>query len=114
MFEAQYLFEGKKVFSPWMPRSGDNIIFTADLVAFDNAKLIVKVFHKKAEDEGPGTAVGNALNATVVGQSSRGVFGLRDMVRYQFEAVSTRMTAQTTDNVQFRMLDAVWFDDVGE
>ena len=34
MFQAQYLFQGQEVYSPWMPRGGDNMRVSADIIKF--------------------------------------------------------------------------------
>ena len=32
MFQAQYLFEGTEVYSPWMPRGGDHMRASVDVI----------------------------------------------------------------------------------
>jgi len=112
MFQAQYLLQGTTVYSPWMPRKGNTILFTCDLVARHEGRLEVRIFHKKEEDDGNGIQVGGTISTTAIGQTVRQAVGLFDLVRYEFKSVSTAGSPDTLDRVLFRMLSPVWFDAV--
>lgn len=112
MFQAQYLMQGTTVYSPWMPRKGDTLFFTCDLVSQESGRLEVRVFHKKHEDDGDGIQVGGAISTTTIGQTARPAAGLFDLVRYEFKSVSTAGSPDPLDRVLFRMLNPVWFDAV--
>jgi hypothetical protein len=112
VFEAQYLFEGDEVFSPWMERDGNALLFTADLVDTLKARLNVKTYHKNKEESGPGTAVGGEIQIAAAGRSTRKSTGLKELVRYHMKCTSTEVTPVRYEYVLFRMLGPVWFDDV--
>lgn len=112
MFEAQYLFGGNEVYSPWMSRGGDNMTITADLISKDTSNLEVALYEKNSEDTGDGTAhSGGTLMVTDASggtPSSKTYTGVKELVRYRIEA-----TGSGTNRVLYRMLTPVWFDAVG-
>ncbi len=110
MFQAQYLFSGASVFSPWMPRQGDDLRVTAELVDKATANLEVRVFHKNREDTTNGTDADASTTITLssVGRADAEWTGLEELVRYKF--TSTGTTA--SHYVLFRILSPVWFDAV--
>lgn len=122
MFESQYLFGGRlvdsvwirtEVYSPWMPRQGDNIVVTMQTLEHSaaTAALAVQLFHKDSEETGPGTAVsGSTATRTTAGTSEVEYAGVKEFVRYKFLCTSTAQDAE--DYVLFRMLDPVWYDSV--
>lgn len=124
MFEAQYLFGGKlvgetwvrtEVYSPWMPRGGDNVIVTLETIAhsstMNEAVLAVSLFHKNSEETGPGTAVsGSIASRTAPGIDTVSYEGVKELVRYKYACTST--VEDEDDYVLFRMLALTWFDDV--
>ena len=120
MFEGQLLIKSSTaVYSPWMPRQGDYIRATVDLIARKGTtgSLKVQLFTKNHEDPGNGTDVDSTtpteISAGSVGQSSAtwtpttGI-GLEELVRYRFETDSLG----TDEWVVFRMLAPVWWDAV--
>lgn len=110
MFEGQYLFRGNTFFSPWMPRRGDNILITCDLLAqAGTVTLDVEVHEKNTEDPGDGAVIGTALNVSATGRASKEFTGVMELVRYRFSCAGG---SAATEYVVFRMLSAVWFDDV--
>jgi hypothetical protein len=112
MFEAQYLFSGASTFSPWMRRSGDSILFTADLLALHGGRLDVRTWHKNSEDPGPGTAVGTTIQLSAAGRQTRRSSDLKELVRYRFTCTQVGGSPQSYDYVLFRMLAPVWLDTV--
>ncbi len=111
MFEAQYLFKGDVIFSPWMSRSGDNLLINVEVAALDgtDAGLDTEVYMKNSEDTGDGTLKGTALAITAVGRDSKEFLGMEELVRYKFELPTA---ATDGSRVLFRMLSPVWFDDL--
>jgi hypothetical protein len=121
MFQAQYLpapTTPTEVFSPWMPRGGDYVRITAELVAKSaTGQLVVKLFTKNSEDTSDGADVDSGtpteIELTAVGREtvewnpSTGS-GLKELVRYKFIATGEA----ATDWVIFRVLAPVWFDAV--
>lgn len=110
MYEAQYLFGGDAVYSPWMPRRGDNVRITLDLISRTggSSNLRVDVFEKNSEDVGPGTLTGVEIDTSDIGRTEREHTAMKELVRYRFTGPST-----ATDYVQFRMISVIWFDAVG-
>ncbi len=111
MFEAQRIFSSEKLFSPWMSRGGDNVIFTADVIYQSDNKpdLSVQLYEKNTEDPGDGTAITGSISGDATGRFFKELKGVKELVRYRFTLTST--TAEV-DHVLFRMLSPVWFDDV--
>lgn len=111
MFEAQYIFKGDSVFSPWMARGGDNAIFTADVAGLDGVDswLEVTAFTKNTEDPGDGTALVTGIKGDSIGRTNVEYLGLKELVRYQFQ-----VNERSGDGSRslFRMLTPVWFNDL--
>lgn len=119
MFEAQYLFGNNTVYSPWMSRSGDNMVVTVDLIAVNGTGMdvTIEVYQKNSEqtgdgfafpNEGPGSLTPETVVEDTAGQQESGTFsGVMELVRYKITAGGTG-----SDYVLFRMLPIVWFDDV--
>ena len=112
MFEAQYLFMGDAVYSPWVPRGGDNGTFTVDVVelAGTGAQLDVTVIHKNDSTTGAGAPVsGGTMAISAEGVGRVDCSGLKEMVRYRFEL---NKAGPSDARALFRVLAPVWFDDV--
>lgn len=109
MFEAQYLFTGDEVYSPWMARGGDNVIITVDLISrTGSAALTISLFDKNSETPGDGGVVsgGNLTSGGPGTREDKEYNGVLEMVRYKIVA------GGSGDRILFRMLSPVWFDDV--
>ena len=111
MFQAQYLFKGNKVYSPWMNRQGDNIEASFDVVAFSaGINLKVTLVQKNEEDTGNGDPLTtDELTITTAGRTVKEWKGVKELVRFQFEAING---SNNYDSALFRMLTTVWFDTV--
>ena len=110
MFQAQYLFKGNAVYSPWMPRQADNITFSAEVVArTSGSSLTVALYEKNKEDTGDGSPVASA-SFTISSETSDSytASGVKEMIRYKYSAAGTG----ASDYVLFRSLDPVWADNV--
>lgn len=111
MFQGQILFSGTSVYSPWMPRGGDYMLASGQLLAKSGSNnLVVTVFTKNQEDTGNGSNAdaGVSITLTTAGTIVKGTWGpsvLKEMVRYKFSAEGS------TDWFLFRMLDATWTDE---
>lgn len=113
MYSAQYLMQKAEVYSDWFERKGDNLLFTADLVAQYQGELTVRVYHKDLDDTSNGTAAGSPIVLSSAMRGSSRALGLKELVRYKFVCVTTASSGQTdVDRVLFRMLSPVWFDKV--
>jgi len=120
VFDAQLLFCGSvpatgiMVYSPWIPRGGDSLRATVDIVQVNGATLKIEVFSKNSEDTGDGTNADAATNISsgATGRSTAewtsGTATLKELVRYRFKVTG----ATVSDWVLFRMLTPVWFNSV--
>ncbi|MEE9394024.1 MAG: hypothetical protein V3W41_16105 [Planctomycetota bacterium] len=110
MFEAQILNNNSAAFSPWMPRGGDNITFTFEIIdKLLSQDFQVQLFEKNSEETGDGTAVGSEpLGSQSIGLHAATKTGMKELVRYKYSFKG----AVPGDWVLFRILPPVWFDDV--
>ena len=110
MFQGQYIFGNTAVYSPWMPRGGDNLRMTADVIQITGVTLDVEVATKKSEDSGDGTVLTSGkISTSTTGLSQKTFTGeVNDLVRYKF----TTSGGAATDYVLFRMLNPIWYDEV--
>jgi hypothetical protein len=111
MFEAQVLFKGCTIYSPWFPRRGDNVRCTIDVDAISGATIEVRLFTKNTEDIGDGTDVDATVTLSLAAtgrDTDEWPGGLEELVRYKFTVTGTN----NYDWVLFRMLPPVWFDAV--
>ncbi|MEE9394026.1 MAG: hypothetical protein V3W41_16115 [Planctomycetota bacterium] len=113
MFEAQLLNYNSKVFSPWMARGGDNLVFSAEVIDKNlTSAFTIQLFEKNTETTGSGDPVagGPTLDfTTAVSKTSSPAEGLKELVRYEF---SFTATGASGDWVLFRMLAPVWYNAV--
>jgi hypothetical protein len=122
MFQAQILTangtaNGSDVFGPWMPRGGDNIVCTVEIISMSGSSptgLLVEVWTKAKSDTGDGTGPATNTGSTTSfgstsspGRYSATYLGMNELVRYKFKP-------GTTDGkwAMFRMLPPSWFDSV--
>ena len=112
MFEAQYLFSGDQVLSPWLERAGNYTRFSVDLVRNSDARIEVRMYHKNRNEIGPGTPVGPTVLLSTVGRGGRTASNLKELVRYHCKCTSIGGSPEDYDYVLFRMLDPTWWDNV--
>lgn len=120
MFDAQTIFGGTTVYSPWFPRGGDYLRATVEAIKLTAAGLEVRVFTKKQEDTTSGADVDSsasgkiATTGTTAGQIITHEWGpdtgngINELVRYEFKNTAS----SSSDWILFRMLPPVWFDAV--
>lgn len=121
MFEAQYLFNDDEVYSPWMPRQGDNMIITVELITNNSSSVTIEVYQKNSEQTGEGFAFPNeddgggtpdpaqTVTESTAGNRESGTYtGVMELVRYKIIGGGS----SAGDRILFRMLPIVWFDDV--
>ena len=112
---ARQVVDGDKyeIYCPWFPRQADNAIFTFYQIQklLGTNDLVVEIFHKNAEDLGPGSVI----TSTFVEDGSSGVFwtstpvtGLKELVRYRVYAGFD--TGMGHYGVWFRILEPTWFN----
>jgi hypothetical protein len=116
MFDAQILIApglgSTVVYSPWMPRQGDNAVFIAEVVEINLATLQVRVFTKAHENAGSGSDAdtGTSISISSAGVSSDEWDGLKDLVRFEFTL--DNLLNDDQEWVLFRMHEPIWFDSV--
>lgn len=100
----------RSVFSEWTKRGGDYGTFTVDLITAFAAKITVEVYHKNAEDTGPGSLKAAVVtNLTTVGVKEGVTIGpLQEMVRYKITVTSDN--SGSTGAILYRILTPTWFD----
>lgn len=100
-----------QVFSPWIPRGGDNARFTFEVAAISNAKLTVYVYHKNAEETGNGAvaAITNFSFVNTTGIDTKEWLGLKELVRFLL-IVECDDEQSEVGWVSFRFLNCVWFE----
>lgn len=120
MFDAQLILtdatgSAVSVYSPWMPRGGDRMIATLDIVATNMSSMLaefeVAVFHKDGETPGDGvSAPGTPITRDSAGRTSAEFGPLDELVRFKFTISAP--SSESAFWAQFRMLSVVWFDAV--
>lgn len=71
-------------FTNWMPRGGDNAVFTFETIDATNVTVSIDVYHKDLEEEGPGTSAGSINTAIGTSRFKEGLrSGLKELVRYR-------------------------------
>lgn len=115
MFEAQYIFGGDAVFSPWIRRGATNAQVRLDFIANSvetGSDLTVDVYEKNSEDPGDGSSAagGSAITETVPNVYGTTFTGVKEWIRYR---ISYGSDANPDRYALFRMLPIVWFNDVG-
>ena len=115
MFEAQLIHatasRGTEIYSPWIPRGGDNLLATVDVVKVVGGGVSVEVATKNVEDSGDGTLVSGSLSGATAGRHTKG-WGpsvLKELIRFKY-TVTLEETAP--EWVLFRMVPLLWFDTV--
>ena len=111
MFQAQYLFGGDSMYSPWMARGGDRARVSAELIERNNTDELHFLGYTKNKDEaGDGTFLSGEprIILTGVGQETVEWTGLKELVRYRVVGASS----DEGDFWMFRLLPMIWFDAV--
>jgi len=120
VFQSQYIHyrdSPYQVYGPWMPRGGDYVTITADVVAANMPAtgITVELWQKNSETVGDGAIIGTGLlitgaagqYPTSFGPTSAPNAGIEELVRYVFNVPSQTALGQW---VLLRMLTPVWWD----
>lgn len=112
MFDAQYIFEGESLLSPWLSRRADNLTIYLQVLKLSSSStsLIVEVLEKDTADTGSGTPVPGSqeIDTTESGVFSSSMVGVKQLVRYKMSLGSS----SGSNYALFRVLPSVWFDSV--
>lgn len=97
------------VFTPWFRRHADNARFTYEVFnVLGTPSFTVDVYHKAAEDTGPGTAL--SVTWDTIGNFKAGTaVGLKEMVRLLITLEGSGSTGET-ESLFYRFLEPTWFD----
>lgn len=100
-----------ELYSPWLPREGDNGLFFLEMIAGHNATLTVKIFHKISWTAGDGAELtGFSLSRTSAGRVVAHAIGLRGIFRFKYRLVPT--DGLNSAWVLFRMVKPAWYETV--
>jgi hypothetical protein len=120
MIDAKVLATGSRagesyeVWGIWMPRRGDNVMLTVEVVANFAATFEVQLFEKNYDEPGNGfdALVGTAFPETT-GRSSFTKFGAKELIRVRLSII---IAGSAPDGdvglLLYRFLEPVWFEDV--
>ena len=101
------------LFSPWIERQGDNLIWTIDVAALElrtSGHFVVSLYEKNHDTPGDGSIVsGSTINFEEAARLDIQVQGLREVVRLHF---SFDENCDPGNWVQARPLTPVWYDAV--
>jgi hypothetical protein len=109
VFEAQYLFKGDAVFSPWMPREGNVIRGTFDVLELSGVNFVIELATKNRDETGNGDLRTAKITTATEGVKVMGWGGLKELVRFRY---STDSGTNNYDYALFRMLTPIWYDAV--
>ena len=122
MFEAQTIYmqggTATTLKGPWQRRGADFGRFTLELVNASSTSsgllMVTNIFHKNESDAGEGALTGSGMVRTGANLASAPrvtvdyTAGFKELWRYVFVIAGTG-----TDWAQFRMLEPVWYDELG-
>lgn len=95
------------IFTDWMPRRGDNAVFTCEVLAVTTATVTFTVYEKNGEETGAGTSAGTIVSGTsTLGLHSATISPLKEMVRYMISVTGDGATGA----VMFRLHNVTWFN----
>lgn len=112
MLIGEVLVSPAFILTPWMARQADNAIFTCEVImhsGLTSPYVDFEVFHKNADEAGPGSTAG-AVNTSSNGPESSSVFiaakaeGLKELVRFAVKQKSDTVLAR------IRFLQPSWYN----
>lgn len=121
MMDAKVLATSSKagdsyvVWGVWIPRRGDNVIFTVEVVANFGTTFSVQLFEKNYDEPGDGSdaLVGTAFPETT-GRLSFTKLGAKELIRVRLEVANVSGSVPDGDVglLLYRFLQPVWFENV--
>jgi hypothetical protein len=100
------------VWGVWIPRRGDNTIFTLEVVANYSTSLTAELFDKNYDDPGDGvSASASTTFRSTTGRQSFTKLGCKELVRVKL-TVQPDGVIDDIGLVLFRFLEPVWFEAV--
>jgi hypothetical protein len=119
MIDAKVLATGPRgsdpitVWGVWIPRRGDNTIFTLEVVGNYSTLLTAELFQKDYADPGDGTSASasTSFNSST-GRQSFTKLGCKEVVRVKLTLEPAGVQSGEVGLVLFRFLQPVWFEAV--
>jgi hypothetical protein len=108
---GDFLISGDAGYTEWFHRGGSYAYFLAQIILISTADVTIDIYHKNAEESGPGTFKESfsAGAYTTVGIKEKLSSGLRELVRLKF-TVTVTGGGQGPAWTRIRMLPPVFFD----
>jgi hypothetical protein len=103
------------VYGVWIPRKGDNVQMTMEVVSNSNAIVTATLFYKNYEDTGNGSSAGvsTTFAAGVTGRQDMELLGSKELVRVQLSVTaSEELSPGEMGWFLYRFLQPVWFEAV--
>jgi len=104
------------VWGVWIPRKGDNAIFTMEVAATYEADVTAELFQKNYDEAGDGVSAGVSMSfAASSGPLRQSITktGAKELVRFKLTiAPGSRLTDGEFGWFLFRFLQPVWFEAV--
>ena len=102
------------VYGVWVPRRGDNVRLTVEVVDNQGVDLDVLVLQKNYEDTGDGATTGVSTGFDQVsGRQTVEVLGAKELIRFELRlARGLDLPSGEIGTVLLRFLEPVWFESV--
>lgn len=98
-----------RVYGVWIPRRGDNIRFTVEVVANQGATMLASLYEKNYNEAGDGSKATDPLTFSSTGRQTVELLGAKELVRLELELTPS---ASDAGRVLYRVLHPVWFENV--
>lgn len=101
------------VYGVWMPRKGDNLRLTVEVVWNVFADFTVTLFQKNYDEVGDGATTGVSLAFPVTtGRQTMELLGAKELVRLRIDLDPGGAITTGVGLVAYRILQPVWFESV--
>lgn len=99
------------LYGVWIPRRGDNVRMTIEVVANMSAVLTATIFEKNYDEVGNGdaTAAEVVFDATT-GRQTLEALGVKELVRLQFKLAPHSELEEGIGKILYRVLQPAWFE----
>ena len=110
MHIGETLIGGASVYTLWLPRQGDNVIFAIEVIQRDSCDLTVEVWEKDEATTGDGAAItGTSTTISANEIKTITVTGVKELVRLKLTATDNG-GATSAPFVIHRVLSPIWYD----
>ena len=110
MHIGETLIGGAAVYTMWMPRQGDNVIFAIEVINRDACDLTIEVFDKDEATSGDGAVItGTSTTISANEVKTITVTGVKELVRLKLSATDNGGAASVAF-VIYRVLSPIWYD----